>query len=113
MVLIKSSGNDLKYHNNSMKILQISSILQPEFPIKISKRSAGLENIFLFLAAKFKNTNFLCKSNIKLPAYLCICRFQRTYGAAHCQKLQSIDGFSYFLLGWQVTEATQSVTKPQ
>ena len=32
--------------------------------------SAGLENIFLFLAVKFKNKNFLCKSDIKLPAYV-------------------------------------------
>ena len=29
---------------------------------------AGLENIFVFLAAKSKNKNFLCKSIIKLPA---------------------------------------------
>ena len=28
-----------------------------------------LENLFLFLEAKSKNKNFLCKSNIKLPAY--------------------------------------------
>jgi hypothetical protein len=27
---------------------------------------ADLENIFFFLAAKSKNKNFLCKSNIKL-----------------------------------------------
>jgi hypothetical protein len=32
--------------------------------------SAGLENIFLFLAVKSKNKNFLCKSNIKLPAHV-------------------------------------------
>jgi hypothetical protein len=49
----------------------------------------GLENIFLFLAAKSKNKNFLFKSNIELPAYVHfrermwisenICGFQRTY----------------------------------
>jgi hypothetical protein len=27
-------------------------------------------NIFLFLAAKFKNTNFLNNSNVRLPAYV-------------------------------------------
>jgi hypothetical protein len=30
--------------------------------------TSGLENIFLFLAAKSKNKNFLCESIIKLPA---------------------------------------------
>jgi hypothetical protein len=30
--------------------------------------NTGLENIFVFLAAKFKNKNFLCKSIIRLPA---------------------------------------------
>jgi hypothetical protein len=29
-----------------------------------------LENVFLFLAAKSKNKNFLCKWNIKLSAYV-------------------------------------------
>ena len=28
------------------------------------------KKIFLFLAAKSENKNFLCKSNIKLPAYV-------------------------------------------
>jgi hypothetical protein len=31
---------------------------------------SGLENIFLLLAEKSKKTNFLSKSNIKLPAYV-------------------------------------------
>jgi hypothetical protein len=34
--------------------------------------TAGPENIFLFLAAKSKNKNFPCKSNIKLPGAGCI-----------------------------------------
>jgi hypothetical protein len=41
---------------------------------KGTKENSGLENIFhQFLAAKFKNSNFLCKSSIK-------CKFQRTCG---------------------------------
>ena len=35
-----------------------------------------------------KFQNFLCKPNIKLSAYT-VCRFQRMYGATHCDKLQS------------------------
>jgi hypothetical protein len=32
--------------------------------------TSGLENIFIFLAAKSKNKNSLCKANITLPAYV-------------------------------------------
>ena len=40
------------------------------FIFSVGYISAGLENIFLFLAAKSKTKNFLSKSNIKLPAYV-------------------------------------------
>jgi hypothetical protein len=40
------------------------------FIFSVGYISAGLENIFLFLAAKSKTKNFLSKSNIKLPAHV-------------------------------------------
>jgi hypothetical protein len=49
---------------------------------------ADLENIFLFLTATAKTKNFLCKSNIKLPACVDF-RAERMDGVAHCDKLQS------------------------
>jgi hypothetical protein len=32
--------------------------------------ASGVENVFLFLAAKSKNKHFLYKSNINLPTYV-------------------------------------------
>ena len=54
------SRNDVFKHSYFVRITRLWNSLPYTVP--------GLENIFVFLAAKSKNKNFLCKSIIRLPA---------------------------------------------